>query len=135
MCALIAPGSGSFHGPTDANQNDRSDKGDDDGGEDPSAGPQTKQPKDPTAHDAAEHAEDDVDQDAVATALHDLACQPPGNQSHEDPVDEQGHGVLLVIGCSSSELAKYAGIGLSATDSGSAVLKRILKVVKIRRST
>jgi hypothetical protein len=54
----------------------------------PPPGQISQKPEDPAAHDPAEDAENDVNEDPVAATLHDLAGQPTRDQSNHDPHKE-----------------------------------------------
>ena len=60
-----------------------------------SASRNTEYPEQPTAQNAAEDPENDIDQDAVAAAFHYLASEPSSNQPDYDPIDQSVHFSLL----------------------------------------
>src|SRR6202008_4391782 len=47
--------------------------------------PNSQKPEDPATQDAAEDAENDVNENTVATALHHLSSKPTCNQSNHNP--------------------------------------------------
>jgi hypothetical protein len=58
---------------------------DDNSSDYPAARPDPNQPKQPAAYDASQYAEDDVYENAVATASHYRARQPTGDQTGHNP--------------------------------------------------
>jgi hypothetical protein len=77
----------SFEEPSDANEDDSANESNDDRTEQTSGRPNTQTAEKPSTKYAAKDAEDDVDEDAIATTLHDEACEPAGNQTNNDPID------------------------------------------------
>src|SRR5437879_5006491 len=100
MARKKAPDAGSFARPNprqgdsnlgllnqarDPNKDDRAYKRNDDGSNYPASRPDADQSKNPSPNDAAQYAEDDVHQNAVATALHYCTGQPTGDQAGDNP--------------------------------------------------
>src|ERR1019366_3341659 len=65
----------------------------DDGADHPAARPDSQQPEDPAARNAANDTENDVHQYAIATALHDFPRKPARDQSNHNPCDKS-HAIL-----------------------------------------
>ena len=80
--------SGLFQQAGYPDQNHRANKCDNDGADHAAGGPDSQHPEDPAAQDAAEDAENDVYDYAVATTLHNLASKPSGDQSNHNPCEE-----------------------------------------------
>ena len=59
------------------------------------SGPNTNQPENPSADDAAEQSEEDVHEHTVATTLHYLAGQPAGDQAGHNPSQKALRNFLL----------------------------------------
>src|ERR1019366_6381847 len=69
-------------------QNHRTNECHDDGADHASTGPDSQKPKDPATQDAAEDAENDVNENAVATTLHHLSSKPTCDQSNHNPCEK-----------------------------------------------
>jgi multidrug efflux system outer membrane protein len=93
--------SGSLHGPADPHQNHSPHEGDEDRADYSSTRPDTQHPENPPSNDAAQNPKDDVDQNAVATPLHDLARQPPRYEPHDNQI-EKTHSSSLLSGFASA---------------------------------
>src|SRR6266576_754278 len=90
--ALVScePELGLFHQSRDPHQNHRANKRDDDRAKNASTWPNAEHPKHPAADDAAESAQDDVNDHAVSAAPHYFSGEPAGDQPNHNPV-EQSH--------------------------------------------
>ncbi len=64
--------------------------------DDAAAGIDAERAEDPSAHDCADYAEDDIHDRAVAAAFHDLASSPSCDQSNDDPPNEIRQHVILL---------------------------------------
>ncbi len=73
-------------------QHDGAQDGDQDGIDQAAAGRGAQCHHDPAADDRSHHADQDVEQRAVAGAAHDLAGSPAGNQPHHKPPDQNHDG-------------------------------------------
>src|SRR5690242_5394473 len=91
--------------PGNPDQDYSADEGNNDGGNHSSAQMDPKHPKHPSSHQASEKAKDDVHDDAVATTLHDLACQPACDQTGNDP-REKAHTKFLLGSQRSKQMAR-----------------------------
>jgi hypothetical protein len=80
--------SGSFQKAANPDQNYRANKRYNDGAYYAATWPDSQSPEEPAAQNAAEDSENDVHDYAIATALHDLASEPPCDQSNDNPSDE-----------------------------------------------
>src|SRR5580658_1653994 len=77
--------SGFFQQAGEPDQNYGADKRHNDRPDDTAARPDSQHPEDPSAEDAAEDPENDVDDYAVTAALHHLACKPACDESNQNP--------------------------------------------------
>jgi hypothetical protein len=80
--------SGSFQQAADPDQNYRADKRYNDRAYYTATWPDSQCAEEPATQNAAEDAENDVHDYAIATTLHNLARKPTGDQSNYNPSNE-----------------------------------------------
>src|SRR5262249_3498173 len=78
-------------------QNDRSDHGNNDRHDDPVIPAETDMFGDKSSDERADYADDDIHQRAVATALHQLSCDPACDKTNNDPPNEAAHSENLRV--------------------------------------
>src|ERR1700674_871612 len=98
-----------FHQTRDPNQNHRADESYDDGPNHPSARPNPEHSEHPPADNAAENAENDVDQHTISATLHYLPGEPACDKPNHDPVNESHVCPLLffLFRCEDRDVRSY----------------------------